>query len=89
MDVLIGPEEVSEIGPEEVQGHISQCDACKALRRVGDDEIAQRLFSIILAVRAAENSLVKNPARLTAILELIHTQSAASLETLRRINALP
>jgi hypothetical protein len=58
------------------------------LRRQGEEKLSQRLYSIILAVHAAENSLLKDPARLSAILELIHNQSAASLEDLRRLGAL-
>ncbi|MGE5602758.1 MAG: histidine kinase [Nitrososphaerales archaeon] len=57
-------------------------------RRMTEDVIAQRLFSIILAAHAAETSLEKDPARLEAILELIRTQSAASLEDLRQLSAL-
>lgn len=58
------------------------------LRRETEDVLSQRLFSIILAVHAAETSLIESPKRLSAILELIHTQSAASLEDIRRLGAL-
>jgi signal transduction histidine kinase len=57
-------------------------------RRATEDSLSQRLFSIILAVHAAEASLDKDPDRLEATLELIRTQSAASLEDLRRLTGL-
>jgi hypothetical protein len=47
-------------------------------RRATEDLLSQRLFSIVLAVHAAEVSLAENPARLGKILELIQVQSAAS-----------
>ena len=58
------------------------------LRRVAEDVISQRLFSILLAAYAAETRLLEDPVQLAEVLELIRTQSAASLEDLRRLAAL-
>lgn len=57
-------------------------------RRSTEETLSQRLFAIILAVHAAEANLGADPIRLAAILELIHAQSTASLEDLRRLGAL-
>jgi signal transduction histidine kinase len=65
-----------------------ECETRSRLRREGQDRLSQRLFSIILAVHAAENNVDKNPDLLPAILSLIHTQSAASLDDLRSLGAL-
>jgi hypothetical protein len=60
-----------------------------ASRRSAEEVISQRLYSIILAVHAAEQQLADDPVRLAAILALIRTQSVASLEELRRLSTLP
>jgi hypothetical protein len=63
-------------------------DDHERLRRAGEEMISQHLYSIILAIHTAEASLVKNPGRLPAILGLIHTQSEACLDELRRLATL-
>lgn len=65
-----------------------ECDDRSRLRRQHQEELSQRLYSIILAVHAAENIVGDHPGLMSAILELIHTQSAASLEDVRRLRAL-
>jgi hypothetical protein len=69
-------------------GEPAKCDHLSRLRREAEDQLSQRLFSIILAVHAAQNSADENPGLLPAILTLIKAESAASLEDVRHLAAL-
>ncbi len=56
--------------------------------RATEEMLAQRLYSILLAVHSAEANLARRPDRLAATLELIRLQSIASLQDIRHLATL-
>ena len=91
MDGVLDANKVREAEESEREaGRIGRprADELPRARRVIEDILSQRLFAIILAVHAAENGLGGNRERVAAMLELIHNESVASLEDLRRLGAL-
>jgi hypothetical protein len=58
------------------------------VHRTTEEVISQRIYSIVLAIHAAERSLTQNPSHLPKILDLIHTQAEACLEDIRRLASL-